>query len=57
MTYISKHVTLVQLMDYLGNVNHDISVVGYWIFGSNYKKSLVLNIESLDMFCAPSVGE
>ena len=44
MKGISEHVTLVQLMDYLGNVNHDISVVGYWIFESNYKKALVLNI-------------
>ena len=43
MTNISEHVTLVQLMEYLGNVNNDISVVGYWIFYSNYKKALVLN--------------
>ena len=43
LTDISEHVTLVQLMDYLGNVNHAISVVGYWIFDSNYEKSLVLN--------------
>ena len=57
LTEISENVTLVQLMDYLGNVNHDISVVGYWIFDSNYKKSLVLNRESLDMICAPSVDE
>ena len=35
---ISENVTLVQLMDSLGNVNHAISVVGYWIFDSNYKK-------------------
>ena len=44
-------------MDSLGNVNHPISVVGYWIFGSNYEKSLVLNRAALDMMCAPSVGE
>ena len=44
-------------MDSLGNVNHAISVVGYWIFDSNYKKALVLNRESLDMICAPYVGE
>ena len=44
-------------MDSLGNVNHAISVVGYWIFDSNYKKALVLNRASLDMICAPSVGE
>ena len=35
---ISANFTLVQLMDSLGNVNHAISVVGYWIFDSNYKK-------------------
>ena len=45
LTYISEHVTLVQLMDYLGNVNNATSVVGYWIFDSNYEKSLVLNRE------------
>ena len=44
-------------MDYLGNVNHAISVVGYWIFDSNYKKSLVSNRESLDVICDQSVGE
>ena len=54
---ISENVTLVQLMDYLGNLNHDISVFGYWIFESNCERALVLNRESLDMICAPSVGE
>ena len=54
---ISVNVTLVQLMDYLVNVNHDISVIGYWIFDSNYKKELILNRELLDMICALSVGE
>ena len=53
----SENVTLVQLMDSLVNVNCAISVVGYWIFDSNYEKSLVLNRASLDMICAPSVGE
>ena len=28
----SEYFTLVQIMDYLGNVNRAISVVGYWIF-------------------------
>ena len=51
---ISEHVTLVQLMESLGNVNHASSVVGYWIFDSNYEKSLVLNRKSLDIICAPS---
>ena len=54
---MDEHVTLVQLMDYLGNVNRDISVVGYWIFDSNYKKALVLNRESLRVIFAPCVGE
>ena len=53
----SEHVTLFQLMYSLVNVNHNISVVGYWIFDSNYEKALVLNRESLDMICAPSIGE
>ena len=44
-------------MDYFVNTNHSISVVGYWIFDSNYKRALVLNRESLDMIFAPSVGE
>ena len=54
---ISEHFTLVQLMDFLVNVNHAIGVVGYWIFDSNYEKLFVLNRESLDMIFAPSVGE
>ena len=40
---ISNHFTLFQLMDSLGCVNHSISIVGNWIFDSNYEKSLVLN--------------
>ena len=54
---ISADVTLVQFMDSLGNVNHDISVVGNWIFDSNYERALVLNKASLDIICTPSVGE
>ena len=54
---ISEKVTLVKLMYSLGNVNNAISVVGYRIFDSNYTKALVLNRESLDIICAPSVGE
>ena len=57
LTEISEHVTLVQLTKLLGNVNNAISVVGYLIFDSNYKKSLVLNRSSLDVIFAPSVGE
>ena len=36
LEYISKHVTLVQMINSLGNVNHAISVVGNWISESNY---------------------
>ena len=54
---ISANFTLVQLMDSLGNVNHAISVVGSWIFYSNNERALVLNRSSLDMICAPYVGE
>ena len=35
MTDTSAYFTLVQLMDYLVNMNHSLSVVGYWIFDSN----------------------
>ena len=57
LTDLSEHVTLFHLMYYLGNVNRAISVVRYWIFDLNYKKSFLHNRESLDMICAPSVGE
>ena len=54
---ISEKFTLVHLMDSLGNVNHAIIVVGNYIFDTKYGKALVLNRASLDMICAPSVGE
>ena len=57
LTDMSKNVTLFKLMDSLVNMNYAISVLGYWIFDSKYEKALVLNRESLDMICAPSVGE
>ena len=57
MTYISYHVTLVQLLDCLDNLSHNIIVVGYWVFDSNYERALVLHIESLDMIFAPSISE
>ena len=46
---VSFFVNLVQLMASLGNVNHVISIVEYWIFESNYNKSLCLAHESLDI--------
>ena len=54
---ISENVTLVQLMDSLVNVNHAISIVGYWIFESNYEQAICLTRKSLDLICSPSVGE
>ena len=54
---ISEYVTLVQLMVSLVNVNHSISIVGNWIFDSNYDKSLFFTQESLDVICFPSIGE
>ena len=42
LTDISEHFSLVH-MDYLGNLNCAISVVGYWMFDSNYERPLVLN--------------
>ena len=41
---ISRNVTLVQLMEKQGNLNRAISIVLYWIFESNYEKSLCLTI-------------
>ena len=32
---VSKYVTLVHLTDSLGNLNHAISILGYWVFDSN----------------------
>ena len=52
-----EHVTLFQLMYSLVNGNRDISVFGYWIFDSNYKKAIVINKESLGMICVLSIVE
>ena len=40
---INEGVTLVQLMESLGNVNNAISISGNWIFYSKYKKSFFLH--------------
>ena len=42
---VNEYVTLVQLMESLGNVNHAISIVGYCIFDSNYERALCLENE------------
>ena len=54
---MSEYVTLEQLMDYIVNMTHVIIVLGYWIFDSNYQKTFALNRESLDIICAPSIGD
>ena len=41
---ISDHLTLVELIDTAGNVNHTVSITGYWIYDSNYKRPLSLII-------------
>ena len=38
MADMSDHVTLIKLMNSLGNARHAIIVVEYWIFDSNYEK-------------------
>ena len=56
LNYSSEDVTLLKLMETIGNMNHDTSTVCYWIFYSNYEKALRLTRESLDLICYPSVG-
>ena len=54
---ISKIVTLVHLMDSLGNFNHAIIILGHCIFDYNYKKSLCLTQLLMDLICDPSIDE
>ena len=54
---ISEDVALVQLLGSLGNLNRAISIVGYWILDSNYKKALCLTQKLLDIICSPSIGK
>ena len=54
---ISENVTLIQLMDSLGNVNHAISILGHWISDSNYKKVIIFTQELLGIIRSPSIGE
>ena len=54
---ISEYVNLVQLLDSLGNVNNAISIVGRWIFDSNYNKPVFLTQELLDIIWYPSLAK
>ena len=51
MDNTSEYVTLVQLIDSLGNVNHAVSVVENWYLDSNGEKALPLVINSLNLMC------
>ena len=57
MNDISENVTLVQLMDTVGNVNNAVSIVGNRIFDSNYKKAPQLTTETLNIICSTVEGE
>ena len=50
---ISETFTLVQLMDTVGNVNHAVSIVGYWIFDSNYKKGASVDTRCIESHVIP----
>ena len=54
---ISENITLVKLINTVGNINHVASIFGYQIFESNYKKELLLTSESLNITCFPLVGD
>ena len=47
---INENVTSVQLMDDVGNINHAVSIVVYWLFES-------MTLDSLNLVRPPSVGE
>ena len=47
----------MQLINSLGNLNHAISILVYWIFDSKNEKEIYLTQESLDVICSPSIGE
>ena len=41
--YIREYVTLFQLLEIVGNVSHDVSIDGNWIFHSNKKPLQLVN--------------
>ena len=50
LNYISENVTLVQLMNSIGNVNHAISILGHWIFDSKYNSSVNNKLQRFDLY-------
>ena len=53
---ISEHLKLVQLIETVGNVNHEVSIGRNWIFDSYYDKNLPLAKESMNLICYYSDG-
>ena len=51
LNYISDHVTLVQFIDTVGNVNLAVPIDACWIFDYNYQMALTLIQLMLDMIC------
>ena len=54
---ISEHVTLIQLMESVGDYNNAVIIVGYLILEYNYKYVLPLTLDSLNIICSPTLGE
>ena len=54
---ISDHVKLFRSMISIGNINNSLSIVGNFVFDSNYKKYFPLSVESLNLICSSSDGE
>ena len=50
---ISDYVTLVQPVDNAVNVNNVLSIIGCWIYYSNYKRTLPLIKTYLDILVSP----
>ena len=48
----NEDVTLVQLMESIGNFNCVVCIVGYWVFYSNYKNEIPLTLDSLKLLCS-----
>ena len=47
---ISIYPTLILLKYFLGGIHHCVTVVGEWIFDSNFPFVLLLNQDNLDYF-------
>ena len=47
---ISPYPTLVQLKYFLGGIQHCVTIVGKWIFDSNFTFALPLTQDELDYF-------